>query len=672
MAVLQMQRISICALKKDRKAILEKIQSMGIMEMSQVAEDEDGFEKMDTISARQSFEKKASLSESALDILDAYAPEKKSMFASLEGKKLVESDQFAKITAKKEEILEKAERIVACNKEIAEHKAESAKLENQIEALVPWLSLDVPMNCKGTGKTAMLLGTMPGETTLESVYKQIQTGEAQTDAVDVEIINSDQDATYLAVLCLKADAGAVEEALRAAGFAKPSQTVHAVPAKETAELKTKIEQLNKKIEEIEEEIKGCAKFREELKVIGDYYRMRAKKYEILGTLPQSQRTFVISGYIPKKAAGAVEKAIGEHYDCVIDIDELKEDEEPPTVLQNNAFSSSVEGVLEAYGLPHKGEFDPTTIMSFFYVFFFGMMLSDAAYGAIVAIACFVVLKKYPRMSASMHKSIKLFMFCGLSTIVWGILFSGYFGDAVDVIGRTFFGVEVSVPPLWFAPLNDPMKLLIYSMAFGLVHLFVGLGIKGYMQIKDKQYLDFFCDVVLWFIFLIGLIMMLIPSDIFASIAQVKIVFPPVLNTLAKALSIIGAVGLLLMSGRSSKNPVLRLALGAYDIYNITGWLSDVLSYSRLLALGLATGVIASVVNQMGSMLGGGIVGAIGFAIIFVIGHAMNLSINLLGAYVHTNRLQFVEFFGKFYEGGGRPFEPFETDTKYVDIKEETK
>ena len=670
MAVLQMQRISICALKKDRKAILEKIQSMGIMEMSQVAEDEDGFEKMDTISARQSFEKKASLSESALDILDAYAPEKKSMFASLEGKKLVESDQFAKITAKKEEILEKAERIVACNKEIAEHKAESAKLENQIEALVPWLSLDVPMNCKGTGKTAMLLGTMPGETTLESVYEQIQTGEAQTDAVDVEIINSDQDATYLAVLCLKADAGAVEEALRAAGFAKPSQTVHAVPAKETAELKTKIEQLNKKIEEIEEEIKGCAKFREELKVIGDYYRMRAKKYEILGTLPQSQRTFVISGYIPKKAAGAVEKAIGEHYDCVIDIDELKEDEEPPTVLQNNAFSSSVEGVLEAYGLPHKGEFDPTTIMSFFYVFFFGMMLSDAAYGAIVAIACFVVLKKYPRMSASMHKSIKLFMFCGLSTIVWGVLFSGYFGDAVDVIGRTFFGVEVSVPPLWFAPLNDPMKLLIYSMAFGLVHLFVGLGIKGYMQIKDKQYLDFFCDVVLWFIFLIGLIMMLIPSDIFASIAQVKIVFPPVLNTLAKALSIIGAVGLLLMSGRSSKNPVLRLALGAYDIYNITGWLSDVLSYSRLLALGLATGVIASVVNQMGSMLGGGIVGAIGFAIIFVIGHAMNLSINLLGAYVHTNRLQFVEFFGKFYEGGGRPFEPFETDTKYVDIKEE--
>ena len=217
-----------------------------------------------------------------------------------------------------------------------------------------------------------------------------------------------------------------------------------------------------------------------------------------------------------------------------------------------------------------------------------------------------------------------------------------------------------------------MKLLIYSMLFGLIHLFVGHGIKGYMCLKDGNIKDFICDVVLWYVFLIGLILMLIPSDIFASVAQTKIVFPPVLNTLAKALAIIGAVGLLLMSGRDNKNPALRLALGAYDIYNVTGWLSDVLSYSRLLALGLATGVIASVINEMGSMFGNGILGAIGFIIVFIIGHTMNMGINILGAYVHTNRLQFVEFFGKFYDGSGRPFNPFESNTKYVDVKEETK
>ena len=210
------------------------------------------------------------------------------------------------------------------------------------------------------------------------------------------------------------------------------------------------------------------------------------------------------------------------------------------------------------------------------------------------------------------------------------------------------------------------------MLFGVIHLFVGLGLKGYMYLKDKKYMDFFCDIVLWYMLLVGLLIMLLPSELFASIAQTAIVFPPAVNALGKWLAILGALGILLMSGRGRKNFGLRIALGAYDLYNISGWLSDVLSYSRLLALGLATGVIASVINQMGSMGGKSITGVIIFVIAFIIGHLFNMAINLLGAYVHTNRLQFVEFFGKFYEGGGRAFHPFKENTKYADIEEETK
>ena len=668
MSVLQMQRISICALKKDRKAILEKIQSMGVMEMNQIAEDEEGFEKMDTLNARQRFEKKAQLSDQALAVLETYAPEKHSMLSGLEGKKLVEQEQFDKAVAEKEAIVSKANLLISKNKEIAESKAGILKLENQIESLEPWISLDVPMNFEGTGKVSMLLGTMPAETTLESVYEQIAVNNPDIEAMDVKIISSDRDAAYLAVFCLRAEAAAVEEALRAGGFARPSQVTDKAPAKKKADLIAEIQKLNNEIEKTEEEIRSYADSREDLKLVGDYFRMRAQKYEVLGTLPQSQRTFVMSGYVAAKAVPAIEKAIGERYDCVLDVEDLKEDEEPPIILKNNAFSSSVEGVLESYGLPHKGEFDPTTIMSFFYVFFFGMMLLDAAYGAIIAIACFVMLKKFPRMSESMHKSIKLFMYCGLSTVVWGILFGGYFGNIVDIVSQKFFGTTVTIDALWFMPLNDPMKLLVYSMLFGVIHLFVGLGIKGYLCLKDHKVMDFFCDVVLWFMLLVGLILMLLPSDIFASIAQTTIVFPPALNMLAKGLAIAGAVGIVLMSGRSSKNPGLRIALGAYDLYNITGWLSDVLSYSRLLALGLATGVIASVINQMIGMFPNNILGIILFVVFFVVGHTLNLAINLLGAYVHTNRLQFVEFFGKFYEGGSRPFRPFHSDTKYVDVQ----
>jgi V/A-type H+-transporting ATPase subunit I len=245
------------------------------------------------------------------------------------------------------------------------------------------------------------------------------------------------------------------------------------------------------------------------------------------------------------------------------------------------------------------------------------------------------------------------------------MFGGYFGDVVDVVSSTFFGHKVTIPALWFVPLNNPMRLLLYSLLFGLIHLFTGLGIKGYMMIRDGKYKDAIYDVGFWFLFLIGLLGMLIPSSLFASIAGMEINAPAWVNTGAVVLTVVGALGILLTAGRRSKNPALRLALGAYDIYNITGWLSDILSYSRLLALGLATGVIAQVVNSMASMIGTGVIGVIAFIIIFIIGHTLNLAINLLGAYVHTNRLQYVEFFGKFYEGGGRPFNPFKEDTKYI-------
>lgn len=671
MAVLQMQRVSICALKKDRKSILEKLQSMGILEISQVADEDDAFSRMDTMNARVSFEKKANIADQALDVLDGYAPESKSMFASLEGKKLIGSSRFQSAVADKEKIMDTAADLIQASKIIAEKKAAILKLENQIESLTPYLSLEVPMNYSGTKKVAMFIGTMAAETQLQDVYSTLAEQLPEVEAVDIQIISSDQDAVYLAVLCMRKDASKVEEVLRSAGFARPAQLSEEVPSVKTQELKESIQQLNNEIKEQEDKIKSCAEERERLRYISDYFRMRAEKYEVLGTLPQSQRTFVISGYTAKKFVPALEKAIGANYDCVMDVEEVGEEEEVPTILQNNSFSRSWEGIVESYGLPKRGEFDPTTIMSFFYVFFFGMMLSDAAYGAILAIACFVLLKKFPRMSPGMYQSIKLFMFCGISTVIWGILFGGYFGNIVDVVSAKFFGTTITPAALWFIPLNDPMKLLVYSMLFGVIHLFVGLGIKGYMCIKNRQFMDFFCDVVLWFCLVVGLILMLLPSSLFASIAQTEIVFPDVVNLMAKVLAIFGAVGIVLMSGRGTKNPGIRLALGAYDLYNITGWLSDVLSYSRLLALGLATGVIASVINQMGSMVPNNIFGIIAFIVIFIVGHALNLAINLLGAYVHTNRLQFVEFFGKFYEGGGKPFEPFCADTKYVDIKEET-
>ena len=329
-----------------------------------------------------------------------------------------------------------------------------------------------------------------------------------------------------------------------------------------------------------------------------------------------------------------------------------------------------ESVLSSFGMPHKGEIDPTSIMAFCYYFLFGLMLSDAAYGLIMTIGCFILLRKYKNMEAGMKSMLTMFLYCGISTTFWGIMFGSYFGDAPTVIAKTFFNKDFTVPAVWMTPLDNPMRMLIFCFLFGIIHLFLGLGLKGYSLLKDRKYMDCFCDVVLWFMLLVGLLLMLLPSDLFHSIAQMEFNFPPAVKLLAKILTIAGAAGIIVFSKRETKNFGVRLALGAYELYGATGWLSDVLSYSRLLALGLATGVIASVINQMGSMMGGGVVGAIVFILVFILGHTLNLAINVLGAYVHTNRLQFVEFFGKFYEGGGSAFKPFSTPTKYIKITED--
>ena len=339
MAVLQMQRVSICALKKDRKAILERLQSLGLMEVSQPVEDDDIFQRMDTTSPRLSFEKKAHTADQALDVLEQYVPRKQSMFASLEGKKLVEKEQFRKAAEDREEIMDMAADILLCSRQIAEKKAAILKDENQIESLSPWLGLGVPMDFEGTEHTAMLPGIMAAGTTLEDVYAVLAEQLPQTEELDVEIVSSGPDGVYMAVFCMREDAGAVEDALRQGGFARPSQTVPEDPAVRTEELKADIGKLNREIEEKEEEIKARAPRREELEYISDYYRIRAEKYQVLGTLPQSGRTFLISGYVPAKAVPALQKAIEEKYDCVMDVEEPGEDEEPPTILHNNAISA---------------------------------------------------------------------------------------------------------------------------------------------------------------------------------------------------------------------------------------------------------------------------------------------------------------------------------------------
>jgi len=447
------------------------------MEIDIQLTDDSGYKKMDITNSKATFEKQAQTADRALEVLHEYAPEKTGMLASLAGKPLVDHDLFDKAAKNHDNYLETAHRIVALDKQIAEQKANIQKLQNQIESLAPWMGLTVPVSFTGTRKTACLIGTMAGAQSLESLYGLLAKHAPEADALDIQVIFTDKDYTYLAVVCLKKDAQIVEEALRAGGFAKPAQTVNKVPTQWQKELQSEADEASRQIETLEKEIADYAGSRQDLRMVSDYCRIRAEKYEILGKLPQTKNTFALSGYVPAYRADQVVREFSEKYDAVVETEQMKEDEAPPVLLKNNVFSESVEGVLASFGLPGKGEIDPTFFTSIFYVFLFGLMLSDAAYGLIVALACGILLVKCPRMATNLRKSIKLFFWCGLSTLFWGVMFGGYFGDVVDVVSEVFFGHKVSIPALWFVPLNDPMRLLLYSMLFGVIHLFTGLALK---------------------------------------------------------------------------------------------------------------------------------------------------------------------------------------------------
>ena len=233
-----------------------------------------------------------------------------------------------------------------------------------------------------------------------------------------------------------------------------------------------------------------------------------------------------------------------------------------------------------------------------------------------------------------------------------------------MIAKTFFHTDFSIPALWLIPLEDPMTLLMASFAIGIIHMFAGLGIQFYQMWKRGDKAGAIYDVGFWYGLLIGLIVWLLSTDMLRSMANLTFVIPTAVVSAAKILAGLSAIGIIATAGRESRAPFKRLLKGLYGLYG------DVLSYARLLALGLATGVIASVINQMGAMGGDSVFSAIVFTLVFIIGHVFNLAINLLGAYVHTNRLQYVEFFGKFYEGGGEKYTPFAANTHFFTIKEE--
>lgn len=656
MAVVEMRKLTVIGLNSSRNPFIHELMHLGVVEINSqegVVSDEDWMPDIFRTSNSADvsrLEADIIRVSTALEAIGKYDTAKKPLLITR--KEMGRSEFTALLNATQTETEMNADKAVFAYKNITDGQNEINRLRSLIAGLQPWLKLDIPLEMNETEFACVIYGTTGAKTDSGQLMAAVLEG---APSAIVQEVSADKQQKYFFIICLKEEKDALYEALRPFNFSAVSMADQkGTPAEAIHHYEKEIEAIEAKIAENEKVLAALSTARKNIEFLYDSLVMRRDRARIVGDMLSTDAVFYFDGWMPAKAQPEIEALLKE-YEFFYDIQIPEEEEEVPVLLHNSSVATPFEAVTNMYSLPSRKDIDPTTILAPFYFIFFGMMLSDAAYGIILSALCAFVLKKY-KPEGTIYKMFKMFFYCGISTFIWGALFGGWFGNFFTVAAATLFGKELVINPIWFNPMDNPMKLLIFSLILGAIHLFVGMGIQAYMSVRDGHPVDAICDIGLWYVLLIGLVLFGVGGSV-----------APALASAGKVMSIVGVVGILLTGGRKKKGIIGKITGGLGSLYGITNYLSDILSYSRLLALGLATGVVAQVINTLGSLAGGGVVGAILLTVALVFGTIFNLAINALGAFVHSCRLQYVEFFGKFYTGGGREFRPFERKTKYIKI-----
>ena len=561
--------------------------------------------------------------------------------------------EFEALDNETEKALALAARVEDLTKERASLKAQITKAENDITALAPFLLYNQPISADETRQCTIFKGTFSKLLSRETVLQKLD--ETGTD-YGIEFYGTSAEFNYVCVITLKRDADVFGKALAEAGFARILFSDMPGTAKEeTDRLKRVAADAQRALDESEQTLRELAKSRLLLDKVYDRLSAKGVRERVKGSLCETQSTCLLSGWVPDVYRDKVERVL-ETFDCCYTFEEPAADEKVPVKLINKKLATPFEAVLGMYSYPDYRGIDPTFIMSIFYFVIFGLIMQDVLYGLMLLVGGRVLLKAlHAKPGSSLYKLIEMFSICGVSTMICGVLFGGYFGDlpsafAVHMLGITDFP-ELAVA---FNPVTNPIPYLAVSLGIGAVHLITGMLIKAYMLIKDGHVLDAVFDIGLWLVLFAGIgLLVIVPS-------------------VGKWVALAGAVGLVLTQGRAEKNLIMKFLKGVLSLYDIVSYLSDLLSYSRIMALGLSGAIIAQVVNLIGTLGGPTVTGFIVLVLAMALGHTMNLALNLLGAFVHTARLQYIEFFGKFYIDGGEPFKPAAVNTKYTEIIKEAK
>lgn len=659
MAKIKLMAFEIISLLSDSKKIVDYLQKTGAVQFEDATDEE--LVKYKTTAIVAQLENKFSLAENAYTILEENCKLKKSFIESFSDCKMIDYSDYKMLSDKSEELTGICREIVSLKEQIDSLRADIIKQQSLIDYYGPWNGLDIPMASKRTATTSIFIGTFKNQYMVDEILELIKERDENLDDVAIEIVHSEKMLTCAVFMCHESSSEKLESVLRDIGFVIPDKVAMKLPDKAQEDCKKEIEDITQNIEKLTAEIKEYESYYSELRFLSDFFLTQIEKYKAVENAGSTEMAFYVKGYVPLRVADEIKFEIERSYRAQMEIHEPDyENEDVPVLIENKSFAAGVESITDMYSPPSNKDVDPNPIMAIFYYAFFGLMLSDAGYGLLMLIFA-IFAKKKLKVTGNMKKTADMAMYCGISTIFWGVMFGGFFGDLIATVGKNFLGMtDVPSFALWLEPMNDSIKLLLYCFLFGILHLMAGILIRGYMLIRDKNYLGAVCDTIPVMVFVVGFA--IVGAGLFTTV-------PADIKSMGAKILLVGALLIVLTAGRSSKNILGKLGGGLYGLYNAaSGYLGDILSYSRLLALGLVTGVIASVINLLGAMTGNILV----FIIVFILGHTVNIAINLMGTYVHTSRLQYVEFFSKFYEGAGRVFTPFKIKSKFFTIKEENK
>lgn len=652
MAIVKMNKFTLLAFESQRAELLEKLQDFSEVEFtdlqSEVLNEEnvnEEYEGLDFDNAGSSYEKceeKLSKAKSTLKFLKEYVPQKSMIKSMREGKRELTLKELenAVLNSPFDEICSK---VKDKENELAALESEKSKLQTEIESLKLIENFDAPLESLNDLKTPVFFGSVP---------KQYMDELAHFDDYYIEIVSENDQDVYFLSMCNEDQKEELEEKLRSFGFSPFKTTLKEKPIEIIQNNMDSIEKIKSKEFFVKEELASFDEDVNTLELICEYYENIVTRKNAVDNFLRTNNVVIIKGWLPseenKNLVSLLKEVLGEDY--YIDFSEVTDEDIEsgivPVKLKNNELNSAFEDITKMYSTPRYNEIDPTPLLTPFYLLFFGMMVADMGYGLLEIIVVGLALKFF-KFDESKRRFAKFFFYLGFPIFGFGLIYG------------TVFGVELPIPG-HISQTNDINTVLIASIVFGAIQIFVGLGIKAYMLIRDGKVKDAFYDVFSWYFALIGTGLLL---------GSMLLGLPAIAKNIGIVLMVIGMGTIVLTNGRGAKSKVAQIGSGAYELYGITSYIGDLVSYTRLMALGLSGGSLAAAFNMMAGMIPG--VAMFLFApLILVFGHIFNLGLSLLGAYVHTCRLQYVEYFGKFYEGGGKDFTPFEAKNEYINTKKE--